>query len=60
MKSKDVQQRTTMAGTFETTRTARVTLKLQELIHTAEISANYVTKQKSTYDIIFGRKSLKD
>ena len=61
VKSKDVQQWTTMAGTFKTTRTAHVTLKLPELNHTAEISANFhVTNQKSTYNIIFGRKLLKD
>ena len=61
VKCKNVQQWTMMAGTFKTTRTAYVTLKLPELNHTAEISANFhVTKQKSTYDIIFGRKLLKE
>ena len=50
-----------MAGTFKTTRTAYVTLKLPELNHTAEIATEFhVTKQKSAYDIIFGRKLLKE
>ena len=60
-KSNNTQLWTTVAGTFKTTRTAHVTLKLPELNHTAEINAElHVTKQKSAYDIIFGRKLLKE
>ena len=61
VKSNASQEWLTMAGTFKTTRVAYVALKLPELNHTAEIATEFhVTKQKSAYDVIFGRKLLKE
>ena len=51
----------TMADTFKTTRLAEIKLKLPELSDSAEINVNcHVTKQKSNYDLILGRKILRE
>ena len=50
-----------MAGLFATLYETEVNLKLPELFHTAHISAPFhVTKQNSTYDLIFGRDLLRE
>ena len=50
-----------MAGTFKTTCLAEIKLKLPELSDSAEIYVNcHVTKQKLNYDLILGRKILRE
>ena len=50
-----------MAGLFAMMYKTEVNLKLPELFHTAHISAPFhVTKQDSTYDLIFGRDLLRE
>ena len=48
-----------MAGTFKTTRTAKIELKLAEINSTENITVKcHVTKEKSNYDLIIGRITL--
>ena len=50
-----------MAGSFSTSREAKITFKIPELNVTAHISAPFhVTTKKSNYDIIFGRDVLQE
>ena len=58
---KTIHEWTTMAGTFKTTRTAKIELKLPELNSTATIAVKcHVTKEKSNYDLIIGRDVLRE
>ena len=58
---KTIHEWTTMAGTFKTTRTAKIELKLPELNSTANIAVKcHVTKEKSNYDLIIGRDVLRE
>ena len=56
---KNIHEWTTMAGTFKTTRTTNIELKLPELNSTANIAVKcHMTKEKSNYDLIIGRDIL--
>ena len=57
----NIHEWTTMAGTFKTTQTAKIELKLPELNSTANIAVKcHVTKEKSNYDLIIGRDVLRE
>ena len=60
-KSKNIHKWTTMAGTFKTTRSMKIELRLLELNSTANITVKcHVTKEKSNYDLIIGRDVLRE
>ena len=60
-KEKQIVNWSTVAGNFQTTRTAKLDLKLSELNSTANVTVKcHVTKQKSNYDLIIGRDTMSE